>query len=82
MPGLRARLAAVWRAIWTPKAVRDVETTGLRDALAGMPEPPPAPDPWRGLEEAQRRSADLERRSRELARLYGRRREREEHPEP
>lgn len=75
MPGLLARFASVWRAIWTPKAARDVEDAGLAAALAGMPVPPPAPDPWAGLDEAQRRSAALERRSRELARLYDRRRE-------
>jgi hypothetical protein len=75
-----ARLAAVWRSVWTPKAAREIEDAGLQHALAGMPEPPPASDPWAGLDEAQRRAGALERRSRELARLYDRRRE--EPPEP
>lgn len=75
MAGLLARLAATWRSIWTPRVVRDLEDTGLRDALDAMPPPPPGDDPWAGLDEAQRRSAALERRTRELARLYDRRRE-------
>jgi len=77
---LADRLASAWRSIWTPKAAREVEDAGLQHALAGMPVPPPAPDPLAGLAEAERRAAALERRSRELARLYDRRRE--EPPEP
>jgi hypothetical protein len=73
------RLLAVWRSIWTPRAAREVEDEGLRRALGGLPPPPPVgPDPWAGLDDLERRNAALERRLRELARLYDRRREEEE----
>lgn len=75
MPGLGARLLAVWRSIWTPAAVREVEDDGLRQALRALPRPPRGPDPWAGLEELERRNAALEQRLRDLARLYDRRRE-------
>ena len=78
MPALADRLASVWRSIWTPKAAREVEDTGLQQALAGMPEPPPAPDPRAGLHEARRRLDDTEARLRYLEgrrRLYERGRE-------
>jgi hypothetical protein len=76
--GVADRLAAAWRAIWTPKAARDVEDAGLREALAGMPAPPPGPDPRAGLGEARRRLDDTEARLRFLEgrrRLYERERE-------
>ena len=81
MPALGAvvaRLAAVWRKIWTPKAAREVEDVGLQRALAGMPVPPPGPDPRAGLGEARRRLDDTEARLRFLEtrrRLYERARE-------
>lgn len=75
MGRLLARAAGFWRAIWTPRAVRDVEDAGLRAAVDALPDPAPAGDPWAGLDEMERRNRDLERRMRELGRLYGRRRE-------
>lgn len=75
MRRLLARLAAGWRSIWTPRAVRDVEDAGLRQAVDALPEPPRGPDPWAGLAELERRNRDLEGRLRELGRLYDRRRE-------
>jgi hypothetical protein len=72
---LLARLAARWRSIWTPRAVREVEDEGLRHAVDALPQPDRWPDPWAGLDEIERRNRDIERRMRELARLYDRRRE-------
>lgn len=72
---LLTHLAAVWRSIWTPRAVRDVEDAGLQAAVDALPDPTPAADPWAGLDEIERRNRDLERRMRDMARLYDRRRE-------
>lgn len=72
---LLARLAAGWRSIWTPRAVRDVEDAGLQEAVNALPPPADGGDPWAGLDEIERRNRDLERRLREMARLYDRRRE-------
>ena len=69
------RLAAGWRALWVPRAAREVEDRGLRAALAGMPVPPPGPDPLAGLGEARRQLDDTEARLRFLEarrRLYER----------
>jgi hypothetical protein len=72
---LLARLAAGWRSILTPRTVREVEDEGLRRAVDALPPPDRGPDPWAGLAEIDRRNRDLERRMREMARLYDRRRE-------
>ncbi len=75
MARLLARLGEVWRSIWTPRAVREVEDRGLRQTVDALPRPPAGTDPWAGLSEMDQRNRELERRLRDLARLYDRHRE-------
>lgn len=81
MARLLARLSAAWRAIWTPKAVRDIEDAGL-DPARSLPAPRPDAEPRQGvdamrerLDAIEQRNRDIAQRNRELARLYARRRE-------
>lgn len=81
VPGVGARLAALWRSIWTPPAVRAIEDAAP-EAGAGLPGPAPGRPPYAGLPEMRDRLERIERRNRELARLYARWRAGEEEDEP
>lgn len=64
---------SIWKTIWTPKSVREVEEGGAQRVLDTLPPPPRVEDAWHGLGEAQRRNQALEQRMRALAELYGQR---------
>lgn len=70
---LLERLFAMWRSIWTPQSVRDVEEVGLQEAVDALPMPPERdPAEERQLRQVQERLDRIEHRNRELARLYRR----------
>lgn len=61
----------MWRAIWTPRSVRDVEEAGLQEAVDALPLPPDGDQTQeRQLRQVRERIDRIENRNRELARLY------------
>lgn len=70
---LLERLFAMWRSIWTPRSVRDVEKAGLQEAVDALPLPPDSDQTQeRQLRQVRERIDRIENRNRELARLYRR----------
>ena len=68
----------LWRMIWTPKTVRDIEDADPDEAARSLPSvPPPVETPGIGqvrrrLDEVEERNRQIEARMRELARYYDR----------
>ena len=71
-------VARLWRLVWTPKAVRDLEDAGPEQVAHTLPDaPPPVEAPGLGavrrrLDEVEERNTQIEARMRELARYYDR----------
>jgi hypothetical protein len=71
-------ISNLWRMIWTPKVVRDIEDSDPQDEAKNLSDPPPPVESLglgqmsRRLDDVEARNRQIEERMRELARYYDR----------